>query len=323
MKLAICSLAAVVAVHAQTPVTATATPSSVTFNYQIGGTIPQPVTVAVRAGTLTAAYSTSIAPAAPWLSVTPDTGKLPASLSVRVNPTSLSQGQTQSTITVTAPGMANLNIAVTLNVTTALPTLTITPATINLTYPATPPASPLPATATLTTTGSPVTFTASVSGASWLTVDSTTTSGVVLPGRPYTLQLWADPTALVPQAKAYTGKVVVVANGVPAANKTQNITVNVTVNPSTPTITSLWPSTVQANVGAATLTIRGTGFYAGTTVKAGTTLLNTPAAVLVSSTQIQAVVPATMLTAGGTTLNIIVSNPAPGGDCLTPAVLTV
>ena len=321
-KLVLCCVAAFVAVQAQNnPVTATATPSSLNFSYQIGGAIPQPVNVAVRAGTLTASYTTSIAPVgALWLTATPDTGKLPATLSVRVNPTSLPQGQNQATITVTAPGMSNLSIVVTLNITEAPPTLTINPITVNLTYPANPPAAPpLTGTATLTTTGTPVTFSASVSGAPWLTI--TPTSGVVLPGSDFVLNISADPTNLAPVAKAYTGKIVVVANGVAAANRTQNITVNLTVNPQTPTITSLWPSTVQANLGAATLTIRGTNFYAGTTVKAGATVLSAPAPVLISPTQIQAVVPATMLTAAGA-VNIIVSNPAPGGDSA-PSTLTV
>jgi uncharacterized protein (TIGR03437 family) len=312
-----------VAAQAQS-VTATATPSSVTFNYQIAGTIPSPVAVAVRAGTLTAAYTTSISPPGTlWVTATSGTGKLPDNLSVRVNPTSLPQGQIQATITLSATGMADLNIVVTLNITAAPPVLTISPLTVSLAYPTSPVTSPpLQATVTLTTTATPVTFTTSVSGAPWLTVSPPTT-GVVLPGDDFTLTISVDPTGLAPQAKAYTGKVVVVANGVAAANKTQNISVSLTMNPTAPTITTLWPSTVQANIGAATLTIIGTGFYAGTTVRAGTTPLATPAPILVSSTQIQAVVPATMLTAAGTTMNIIVSNPAPGGDCPTPAILTV
>src|SRR5258708_31181658 len=131
----------------------------------------------------------------------------------------------------------------------------------------------------------------------------------------------ADPSTLTPAAKAYTGKIVVVANGVPAANKTQNITVNFTVSSSPPTISSLAPSAVQANLGAATIWIRGTNFFQGTTIKAGTTSL-TPT--LISSSLIQVVVPATMLTVPGTTLTITATNPPPGGgDSIPPGTLTI
>lgn len=315
-KFAFGLLAALLGVRAQTTVTATATPSSVTFSYQIGGTIPAPQTVAVRANSGTPAFTAAIAPTtALWVTVSPEAGKLPGSLSVRVNPTSLTEGTYTATINVTVTGITTpVAIAVTLNVIAPLPTLTLSTTTVSLVAPATPP---LQGTVALTTTGAPVSFTATVSGATWLTVAPTT--GMVLPGGPVTLTLAADPTSLNPQAKAYTAKVNVVATGVPAANKTQTIAVSLTVNPSPPTITSLWPSTVQANAGPATLTIRGTNFYSATTVKAGTTVL--AGTVLVSPTVLQAVVPATMLTAPGT-INIVATNPAPGGDS-TAAVLTI
>jgi uncharacterized protein (TIGR03437 family) len=83
----------------------------------------------------------------------------------------------------------------------------------------------------------------------------------------------------------------------------------------------LSPSAVQANMGAATIWIRGTNFFSGTTVKAGLTSL-TP--VLISPTLIQVVVPATMLTVAGTTVTITASNPVPGGgDSVPPGTLTV
>lgn len=321
IKLSLCSLAVVLTAHAQT-VTATATPNPVNFNYVSGGVIPSPVNVALKAGSLTSAYTTIVTPPGTlWVTVTPDTGKLPGTLSIRVNPTSLPQGPQQAVITVSASGMVNLNIAVTLNITAPLPSLTINPTTINLIYPASPPVIPIPGAALLSTTGTPVTFTAAISGAPWLTVSPTT--GVVLPGEQFQLNIAADPSSLVPQSKAYSGKITVVASGVPTANKTQTITVNLSVNPLTPVMTTIWPSTVQANAGPATLTIFGSGFYAGTTVKAGTTPLTTPAPVIVSGTQIQAVVPASMLVTPGSIVSIVVSNPAPGGDCLTPQTLTV
>jgi len=313
-KLALSFLVLTARLVAQTT-TASASPSSLTFSYQVGAAMPAAQTLSVRASTGTPTYVLSVTPLTVlWVTVTPDTGKTPATLSVLVNPTGLAVGQYTASIDVVVTGVTGtLSIPVTLNVTAPLPTLTLS---TNSAIFATSPIPTLSNTITLTTSSMPVTFTAQVAGASWLTVSPI--NGVVLPGSDFALTLTADPTNLAPSAKAYTGKVTITANGVLASNKTQTITANLTVNPAQPTITSIWPSTIQANTGAATITIRGTNFYTGTTAKAGTTTLT---ATILSTNAMQAVVPATMLTAAGT-INLIVSNPAPGGDS-SPAVLTV
>src|SRR5689334_16233576 len=80
------------ALHGQT-VTVTPTPSSVNFTYQIGAALPATQTVSVRASAGTPAFTTAVTGVNTlWLSVTPDSGKLPGSLSVRANPTSLAVG---------------------------------------------------------------------------------------------------------------------------------------------------------------------------------------------------------------------------------------
>ncbi len=299
----------------------TAKPAALTFTYQIGTTLPTPQTVAIKAAagtTATAAFTAAIPPgtngAIEWITVTPSSGTLSATLTVRVNPTTLSTGEYSASVAVTILGVVT-SIPVTLEVVTALPTLTVTPATVNLSTATTA----VQGSVTLTTTGTAITFTASVSGAAWLTLDPNSTAGVVLPGGPVTLTFTADPTTLTPQTKAYGGKIVIVATGVPAANKTQNIIVNFTVDSSLPTITLLWPNPVQANSGAVTLWITGTNFYAGSTVKANNTSL---APTLLSATQIQVVVPATLLTVPGTNVAIVVTNPLGGGSSA-PASLNV
>src|SRR6202022_3138818 len=90
-------------------------------------------------------------------------------------------------------------------------------------------------------------------------------------------------------------------------------TVNLLVNSLTPTITSVWPSTLPVNGAAQIITIYGTNFYSATVAKVqgvATALVTTP--FKDSSTFLQAVVPATLLTAPAT-LKVMVSNPAPGG----------
>lgn len=302
-------------VAAAQTVTASASPNTLTFNYQIGAALPPAQTVSVRASSGTPSYTLAVSPAtALWLTATPDNGKLPASLSVRVNPTGMAVGQYAASVNITVTGIAAVvSVAVTLNVTAPLPTLTLS--TNSATF-VTSPAPALTAIISLSTSGNPVSFAASVTGASWLTVSPTT--GVVLPGSEFPLLLTADATGLAPSAKAYTGKITITAYGVPTANKTQTITANLTVNAATPTISSIWPNSVQANTGAATITVRGSNFYTATAAKAGSTPLTTT---ILGPNVLQAIIPATMLTAAGP-LNIIVSNPAPGGDSA-PAVFTV
>lgn len=314
-KVAVFFVAALTAARAQTAMTVTAMPASLSFSYQIGAALPAAQAVSVRASSGTPSYTAAISPSdILWMTVIPDSGALPASLSVRVNPTGLAVGTYVAHIDVAVAGMANPTSApVTLTVTAPPPTLALSATTVNFVN---SPAPSLEQTVTLSTSGTPISFTAAVSGAKWLTLAPAT--GVVLPGRDVTLSMTADPTGLAPQAKAYTGKVTITATGVAAASKSQIITANLTVNPQTPTIASLWPGTVQANAGAATITVRGTGFYASTTATAGTTALATT---ILSATILQAVVPANLLTTAGA-MNIVVSNPAPGGDSQ-PAVLTI
>jgi len=301
------------ALPAQT-VTVTATPSSATFNYQIGTTaLPAAQTITVKASSGTPTFTaTSPAPAA-WLTVSPATGRVAGSLTVRVNPTSLTAKTYVSSVTLTVTGVAPVTIPVTLVVTPAPSTLTLSATSVPF---ATPPNPPATQTVTMSTNGAPISFTAT-SGSPWLTVTTLKGIGapdVVTPGEQYPLILSVDSSLLVPQAAPYVGKVTVVASGAAVTVKSQSITVNLTVNSSVPTITSVWPATLPVNGAAQTITIYGTNFYGATLAKVkgvATSLVTTT--FKDSSTFVQAVVPASMLTAP-TTLKVLVSNPAPGGD---------
>ena len=267
----------------------------------------------MKASAGTPSYTTAIVPVNPssalWLIVGPDSGNLPASLSIRTNATGLMVGSYTATVVVTVTGVTNpVNISVTLNVTTPPPSLTAAPTTLNFTY----PSSTLSQTVTLSTNGASIQFTAT-SGSAWATVSPTI--GVVLPGDPVTLTIAVSATSLTPQASAYAGKITLTLSG--AASKSQTITVNFTVNSSTPTITSIFPSTLQVNSGDSTVNIRGTNFYSASAsnqtvakIQGVTTALKTT---VISSTALQAVIPAASLLSAGS-LSVIVENPAPGGD---------
>ena len=298
-------------------VSATATPSSVSFTYQSNApTLPAAQVVSVKSSSGAPAYTVAINPNTDlWLTVTPISGNLPASLTVRTNPTSLPVGIYSAIIAVTVTGVANpVDIAVTLTVTSPPSSLTLSASTLSFTA----PLGPLSQTVTLTTDGAPISYTAT-SGATWMTVTSAsgTAVGVVLPGEPVTLTVTVNPVSLNPQAAAYTVKITVVASGAPVTVKSQNITVNVTVNSTAPTITTIWPATLPLNGPNQNITVYGTNFYSASQsnqtvakIMGVSTALTTT---VINSTILNAVVPSTALLAAGA-LNIIAENPAPGGD---------
>ena len=297
--------------------TLTPTPASLSFVWVIGGTLPSAQTVSVKSAGSIVAYTTALAPlGTQWITLTPSIGTLPASISVLVNPSGLAIGTYNVAIQFSATGFAStLSIPVTLTVEQPLPTLVLSSSSLNF---VTPPHIPATQTVTLTTTGGPVTFSAAVASAAWMTV--TPTSGVVLPGLPITLTVGVSDTGFAPSAKAYSGKITIVAANVPTANATQTVTVAMLVNALTPTITQLYPSAALVGSSPLTVTITGTGFYkSGTTATAGATPLATPT--YVNPTTLLVVLPSSILGTVGP-VNVAVVNPAPGGVSL-PSVFTV
>jgi uncharacterized protein (TIGR03437 family) len=293
--------------QAQTP-TLTPSPVSVSFPWQQGTALPAMQLVSVKGGSSTAAYTVAVMPAgALWLSASPDSGNLPASLSLRVNPSGLPVGTYNASVQVSATGFATpATVTVTLVVTEPLPTLTVSSSSLSFTSPPNPPASQ---TFQLATTGGPVPFTAAAQGAAWVSLSPA--SGVALPGVPMVITVAVNPTGLDPSATPYTGKIVLTASGVPSANKTQNVNVSLLVNSITPAITSLWPAAALAGSGALTVTVRGTGFYKATTVSVtgSQTAIQTT---FVSPSTLLAAIPASLVASAGT-LGVVATNPPPGG----------
>jgi uncharacterized protein (TIGR03437 family) len=310
-----CAILAAVTAAGQS---ATLTPNPVALNFTwTSGTLPAAQTISIKGGSSTAAYTVALAPlGTQWITVTGNSsGLLPASLSVLVNPSELAVGVYNVDIQVTATGFAStLTIPVTLTVLQPLPTLALSGTSLSFT---TPPDIPPSQTVTLTTTGGPITFTATVASTPWLTV--TPVSGVVLPGLPITLTVSVNDAGYNPSSTAYAGKITIAAANV-ASNATQTIAVSMLVEALTPTITNLYPSAALVGSGAVTVTVTGTGFFkGGTTATAGVTPLATPT--YVNPTTILIVLPAAVLATAGP-VNVSVVNPAPGGVSA-PSVFTV
>ena len=323
-KLSILCGALAFALQAPAATTVTANPASLTFTYQSGAsTLPNAQTVSIKASSGTPAFATAVSPSAaavPWLTVNASSSALPATLTVRVNPTSLPIGvYNTASITLTIAGIATpVNIAITLTV--APPPAHLTVSAGMLTFAS--PGTTSPQNVVLATDGLPISFTAT-SGAKWATLSTSSTAtpaasvtGVVTsPANPVTLTVSLDAlalAALAPQPAPYAAKITIVASGPTVAVKSQNITVNLTVNSSAPTITSVWPANLPVGGSASWVTIIGTNFYAATLIKVqGITGTFSPK--LISSTELSFQVAASLLTQP-TSLQLIASNPAPGGD---------
>ncbi len=259
--------------------------------------MPAAQTLAVKASSGAISYTAATDEA--WLTVSPPQGNLPGSLSVKVNPLSMPIGtQPAAHVLVTVAGVPQLSVVVTLVVTPPPASLTPSPLSLSFTAPPTPVSTQ---TFTLATDSLPIAFTAT-SGATWLTLNAdggspaNSVTGIVLsPANPVTLTVTVDPSTLSPQSAAYVAKITIVASGPAVKTKSQNLTVNFTVNAAQPTITSVWPSELPVNGAAATITIQGTNFYSKSAamVQGVTTpLVTTPDAK--SSKVLTAVLPASL-----------------------------
>jgi uncharacterized protein (TIGR03437 family) len=297
--------------RAQAPVV-TASVASLSFAWQQGAALPAAQAVALKVSAGTPAYVITTPAANAWLIATPDSGNLPVSIAVQVNPNTLASGVYASTVTITTAGAAApVNIAITLTVTsssTGVPV--VAPAAITLT-------SPGLLTGAFTITGSlvPSVFTAS-SGSPWLTVSLA--AGALLPAESEIVTVTANPVTLAPQTTAYAGIITVIttSNGVV---KSQTVTVNLTVKPMTPVVSSVWPQQIPVGSPDTQVTIRGANFYVATTVSVSP--LVTLKTTLIGSDVLLVTIPAPSLAVVGS-VSLTVANPSPGGAA-TPIAVTI
>lgn len=211
-----------------------ASPTSLTFTAQQGGSNPTAQTLNVSntgGGTL----NWSASPNNTWLTVSPASGT--GNRAVTVSPTTgiLTAGSYSATITLSATGAANLTVPVTFTVTAAT-TVTLSPSTLAFTS-AQGGASPASQTIALTNAGGTVSWTVS-DNASWLNVSPASGSGS------NTLTATVDTTGLA--AGAYIATITVTPTG--SAAKTVAVTLTVTA-PTTVSITLTWvPDTTSSDL---------------------------------------------------------------------------
>jgi hypothetical protein len=199
------------------------TPSTLTFNYQIGGASPpaQNVSVASTGAALSYTFTNSVS----FATVTPASGTTPGTASITVDPSGLSAGTYMGTFRVAATGAANSpqTVSVTLVVTAAaLPNLTLSPTSLNYSYQISGTA-PAAQNVKVTSTGAALNYAVTTSGGSWLSASPATATS------PGTEIVSVDPTGL--SAGTYNGTVSVSSTG--AANSPQVVAVTLTVTNAT------------------------------------------------------------------------------------------
>lgn len=203
--------------------------TALSFNYASGGSVPAAQMFNVlnsnpTAGAVNFNVTVAMANGTGWLVANPTSGTAGSQgipISVSVTPSALSAGTYTGTVSV-SPG--NASIPVTL-VVTGLPTVSASPASINLNYQA--GSSSIPSsTIQVTGSASNLSFAATASttsGGNWLTVSpqsgTTGTSGTAL-----TVSI--SPSGL--SAGSYSGTIVVAGNGGAAGSTTVNVTLTVT-----------------------------------------------------------------------------------------------
>jgi uncharacterized protein (TIGR03437 family) len=199
----------------------TAAPSSLTFNYSIGGTAPAAQAIAIG-GTTGLAFTATAATnptGGTWLSVTPSgTVSGTSSVSVAANITGLTANTYTGTVTIAAAGAASQTVTVTLVVSSAT-SLTANPAALTFAYQA---GGTAPAAQTISITGaSGAAFTATVAaGAPWL---SAALGAGTSPG---SVSVSIITTGLT--AQIYHGTITITSSG--ASNSPLSIPVTLTVN---------------------------------------------------------------------------------------------
>jgi hypothetical protein len=194
--------------------TLAATPSSLSFAYQIGATVPATQAIHV---TTTGTVNYSVATAGgTWLTATPTSGSSSGTLTVSVNPATLAAGTYNGTVTITAPGASGSpqSIKVTLTVTAGpASSITVNPSELSFTMQGEVSTEAIPAQKlTITSSAAAVSYAVketTQSGGNWLMVSA---SGGTTPG---TLEVSVHPAGLT--SGTYHGTITITPNGAGAS----------------------------------------------------------------------------------------------------------
>ncbi len=211
----------------------TVAPAAINFPAAVSGGVPVSQSLSLTPSVPGISFSTSVS--VPWLSVNPASGAMPASLQVTADPTSLTPGTYQGTVTITAPNgnPSSQTVMVSFTVSAGIPSQ-LAVSTPSIPFSLTQGGSAQNAQLTISNTGSGSTRYAAVattiSGGNWLQL-SGSTSGSVTVGAPVGLTVTASPGTLAPGT--YNGTITVTG---PDTGQTLTVTVILAITGAPPTI---------------------------------------------------------------------------------------
>ena len=212
-----------------TPPALNVAPLQLTFTAKAGAAQTAPQRIVMTGPVTGLPFQLSKSSGADWLVPGALGGMVPRFVNVRADPSNLTAGTYQATITITSPLAAppTTTVAVTFQVLPAdIPNLVSDKASLSYTFPSSPTDTKTDLIR-LTNSGSgKVNFTAraqTVTGGKWLSVNQT--SGVVTPQAPFDLMAVANPVGLA--AGTYSGSVSITDTG---AGKTITVPVTLTVS---------------------------------------------------------------------------------------------
>ena len=217
-------------------------PGSLTFSYQVGGSLPalQSLALTSTGGALSYA-ATATGSGGSWLAIGPVSGTTAGSITVAASPAGLTPGTYTGAITITATSAGNTQVVVPVRLVVGFsPLLEANPAALSFAFQI-GLAGPASQAVTVTSTGAPVSMTIAASttgGGSWLSTSVATAT------TPATFTVTVAPGAL--GAGTYTGSITLTADG--AGNSPLTIGVTLVVSPTALLVAS--PGALVFNVTA-------------------------------------------------------------------------
>jgi uncharacterized protein (TIGR03437 family) len=202
------------------------------FNFQLGGSQPANQTINITSSSTPISFSANatVTGGSNWLTITPSTGTTPQTLTLAANPQGLAPGEYTGTVTIASPGAGNAPISfpVQLNI-SATTMLNANTGGLTFNYQTTSLQSPPAQIIGITSTGGPLTYSATSTTSAcnnltnWLTLNQATGT------TPGNIIVSVTPAGLTPP-QSCTATVSITAPG--ASNTvTVPVTFNVSANP--------------------------------------------------------------------------------------------
>jgi len=204
----------------------TVSPGQLSFSAQAGGAQTPAQELIITSNVSGVAFSVSKSAGANWVVLSATAGATPQIIKVSVNPSSLTPGSYQATLTIATPLATPPSTTVTVTIQVAPgapPKMALDDAALSFTFPRNPTISLTQAVTVLNTGTGTLAFSLSVKSAgNWLSVSPS--KGSVTPQTPATIMVTANPNSLA--AGTYSG-VVTVASSTTGGSATVLVTMTV------------------------------------------------------------------------------------------------